>query len=86
VTDISGLRPGDDIFDSEGSRLGRIAALSGDRFLLSAEGARVWISYDWITRVHRRCAVVQVDRNQLADFRDALPSRWARLRAGARAW
>lgn len=75
---LATLRPGSDVYEPSGDRLGVVLQLSGDRFLLATERQLVWVPYDWITAAHTRSIAVNFSAAEVGRFRRTRSSRWAR--------
>jgi hypothetical protein len=72
------IRPGSAVFDSEGEQIGTVTGVSGDRFHLRTRRSDFWIPYDWVLLAHGRTVLVNTTQSELGQFRDARPSRWLR--------
>jgi len=72
------IRPGSSVFDSEGEEIGTVSGVSGDRFHLRTRRSDFWIPYDWGLLAHSQTGLVNATKGELGQFRDTLPSRWLR--------
>ena len=72
------IRPGGAVYDSDGEELGTVSGVSGDRFHLSTQRSDFWIPYDWILLAHEQTVLVNATKGDLGRFRDTLSSRWQR--------
>jgi hypothetical protein len=78
MTNYNLLRPGGDVYDPSGRMFGRIAGVSGDRFLLATPGVHVWIPNEWVTAVYSKAVTVSFSPGDLSRFKRTSSSRWLR--------